>query len=178
MNSWHDEFRMRMNSFASTKVQKYHVPVSIKIRVDGGCFHRSCSPQAYKDIDKALLPSRSNSAIQFEEHESGPELLVYAAITTAGLTLTAALINLVTAIIKARYDGIKKGDRPREPLELIIRGHWRDGEYIEEKILKIPSDTSPNIQQIETLLQKALQKQNAIEGTVENTSPTQDQDAS
>jgi hypothetical protein len=78
---------------------------------------------------------------RIEEHESGPEILVYLAVTTAGLSLAKSIVELVTAIIKARSEGIKRGDRPADPLEVIVRGHSRDGEHTEERIMRIAAGT-------------------------------------
>lgn len=125
-------------------------PVSIKVRVTGGCFHREHSPEAYRFIDEYL--TRANlSDIRYEivEHESGPEILVYVALTTAGLTLAKSVIELITAIIKARSEGIKRGDTPAESLEIIVRGHTKDGEYTEERIMRIPAGTSITPKQLE-----------------------------
>jgi len=116
-------------------------PVSIKVRVAGGCFHREHSSNAYHLIDDYFSTADlSDVHCQFEEHESGPEILVCLAVTAAGLSFGKSVIELVTAIVKARSEGIKRGDRPSEPLELIIRGHTKDGEYFEEKILRIPPE--------------------------------------
>jgi hypothetical protein len=103
--------------------------ISIKIRVNSGCFHREHSPQAYELIDEYFASIKgSDSVSTFEEHESGPELLVYLALGTAGVSLAKSVIDLVTAIIKPRADGVKKGDQPSAPVELVVRRVWRDGE--------------------------------------------------
>ena len=116
-------------------------PVSIKVGVTSGCFHREHSPHAYQLIDDYLADADlSDLQFRFEEHESGPELLVYLAVTAAALGVVKSVVELVTAIIKARSEGIKKGDRPSDPLELIVRGHSKDGEYFEETVLRIPPD--------------------------------------
>ena len=84
------------------------VPVSIKVRVTSGCFHREHSPHAYDIIDRHLASLEGQeSDFAFEEHESGPELLVYLAVAAAGITLAKSTIDLVIAIIKARVDGIR-----------------------------------------------------------------------
>jgi len=135
---WQKEFRKRMADFGSAKPEGSQ-PISIKIRVDSGCFHREHSPEAYKLIDAALSGAGwPGGAFKFEEHESGPEILVFAAVATAGLTLAKSVIELITAIVKARAEGIKKGDHPSAPLEIIVRGYWQDGEYFEKKILRVP----------------------------------------
>ena len=115
-NPWRNEFRRRMSMFdehAHGDDDDDGLAVSMKVRVTSGCFHREHSPQAYRLIDEYLqLHALEDVRWSFQEHESGPELLLYLAVTTAGLSLAAGIINLVTAIIKARADGIKKGDHP------------------------------------------------------------------
>jgi hypothetical protein len=137
--AWEDEFRRRMNSFeTSLTTQENGASISIKIRVLGGCFHREHSPHAYKEIDEYLKTNPPTDFV-FEEHESGPEILVWLSLVTAGVSFSANVINLVTAIIKARTDGIKDGDHPSEPLELILRGFDEDGNLREERILRFNS---------------------------------------
>jgi len=161
-NPWRNEFRRRMNTF-DEHAHDDELAVSIKVRVTSGCFHREHSPQAYRIIDEYLqLQAPEDARWSFQEHESGPELLVYLAVTTAGLSLATSVINLVTAIIKARADGIKKGDHPNAPLEIIVRGHHRDGEFYEEQILRVDSRTPLARDVIENALNqgvKAIEQQ-------------------
>jgi hypothetical protein len=130
-------------------------PVSIKVRVVSGCFHREPSPAAYQVIDDYVKRADlSDVHYRIEEHESGPEILVYLAVTTAGLSLAKSIVELVTAIIKARSEGIKRGDRPADPLEVIIRGHSKEGEYTEERIMRIPAGTIITPKQLEDAFPK------------------------
>jgi hypothetical protein len=134
---WEDEFRRRIKEFEiSLPADEDILPVSIKIRVSSGCFHREHSRHAYRLIDE-YLDAHPSPEISFQEHESGPELLVYLSLAAAGISLSANVVNLVTAIIKARSEGIKKGDRPDYPLELIVRGFDEEGHLREEKVLRI-----------------------------------------
>lgn len=150
--TWEDEFRRRMEGFhPSSSIEGEGIPISIKIRPSGGCFHREHSPIAYQIIDE-YLRSHPISHFDFEEHESGPELLVYLAFATAGMSLTANIINLVTAIIKARTEGIQRGDHRDAPLELIVRGFDKNGALREEKVLTI--ETWENVS--EELIERAL----------------------
>lgn len=129
--------------------------VSIKVRVASGCFHREHSPEAYRLIDDYLADADlSDACYRIEEHESGPEILVYLAVATAGLSLAKSVVELITTIIKARSQGIKRGDGPAEPLEVIVRGHTKDGEYTEEKILRIPAGTTITTKQLEDAFPK------------------------
>jgi hypothetical protein len=150
--TWENEFRHRIRSFeASPSAKGGGLSVSIKIRVMSGCYHREHSPNAYRVIDE-YFRSHPSAEFSFQEHESGPELLVYLSLGAAGISLTASVINLVTAIIKARSEGIKRGDRPSEPLELIVRGFDENGQLKEEKILKFTSQDPVSKKKIEGTL--------------------------
>jgi hypothetical protein len=150
--AWQAEFRRRLSRFGEPKTDDA-VPVSIKIRTKSGCFHREHSPEAFRLIGNYLWQTPTPDVpYQIEEHESGPEILVYLAATTAGLVLAKSIVELVTAIIKARSDGIKKGDSPSAPLELIVRGYSKNGEYFEETILHVPPDRAVTAKLIESVL--------------------------
>jgi hypothetical protein len=67
---WEKTFRDRMGGFETRRPQgKAGLPVSIKLRVRSGCFHREHSPHAYKLIDSRLV--RLSRDVEFVEHESG-----------------------------------------------------------------------------------------------------------
>ena len=97
----------------------------------------------------------TSDILQFEEHESGPELLVYVA---AGVTLATSVINLITTIIKARSEGVKKGDHPSDPIELIIRRVDDGTEFREETVLRFESHDPVSKRAIERSVHAALQK--------------------
>lgn len=155
-DNWKSQFQRRMNRFSAPRSGRGSA-ISIKVRVTGGCFHRQHSPHAYNLIDDYLQGCTSLDA-HFEEHESGPELLVWLAMGTAGITLAKSVIDLVTAIIKARSEGIKKGDSPSAPVELIVRKVITDDKIIEEKVLRFDFKDEVNTEQIEKALIKALEK--------------------
>jgi hypothetical protein len=160
MESWERTFQDRMLRFADQHPSGANsVPVSIKVRVDSGCFDRGCCPHAYKVIDAeaAKLRTREDGVI-FEQHESGPEILVYLAVATAGLTVAKSVIDLVTTIIKARNDGVKMGDRHSQPVELIIRRMTSKGKLREERILRIHSTDEVDAVKIGKLLSAAANK--------------------
>lgn len=154
---WQKTFRDRMRNFeARSAAHPGDVAVSIKIRVVSGCFHREHSPHAYELIDAHLSKSSPGSELAFEEHESGPELLVYLAVATAGLTLAKSVIDLVTAIIKARSDGVKKGDSSSDPVELIVRRVDRGDEFSEEIVFRIGHKESVDVKAVKKQLEAAL----------------------
>jgi hypothetical protein len=135
--NWENTFRQRMRMFQPSSVPKHGLAISIKIRPIGGCFHREHSPNAYKLIDEyldSILKRMGNFG--FEEHESGPEILVYLTMSAAVISLASSIINLVTTIINARQKGIQLGNGRRDPLELIVRGFDKEGKLQEEKVLR------------------------------------------
>jgi hypothetical protein len=158
---WESEFRARMKSF---KLQRSpcegEVPISIKVRITSGCFHREHSPHAYQIIDKhlaSIIPSQ-RSELAFVEHESGPELLVYLALATAGVTLAKSVIDLIVAIIKARAEGIKRGDHPNDAIELIVRRIGEGDKFAEETVLRIDHNDRINRTAIEAGIQDAFER--------------------
>lgn len=155
--NWEKTFRTRMNSFkAGRHVGTDGVALSIKLRVASGCFHREHSPRAYSLIDSQL--NRMSPDVEFVEHENGPELLVYLAVATAGITLAKSIIDLITAIIKARSDGIKKSDHPNDPVELIIRRADDGREFREVVVLRVGHNDPVDTKAIEKAVDAALGK--------------------
>jgi len=158
--AWKSMFRNRMIDFESQKAPRPdQTAVSIKVRVSLGCFHREHSPHAYEILDRHLLAIHpEDQMFSFREHESGPEILVYLAVTTAGITLAKSVIDLITTIIKARSEGIKKGDHPSAPIELIVRRVYKDGEVHEETVLRVAHNDVVDPTTIQKKLEACLAK--------------------
>jgi len=157
-DAWQESFRQRMRAFETHRSPSPgELSASIKVRITSGCFHREHSPHAYTLIDKRLkAAATTDDGIVLEEHESGPELLVWFAVTTAGLTLAKSVIDLVVTIIKARSEGIERGDRPSDPIELIVRRTAAGQEYREETILRIGHKDPVDVTAIEAKIREAL----------------------
>ncbi len=157
---WENEFRHRLDSFGTgIKKKGEGLTLSIKTRVTGGCFHRQHSPNAYKIIDEYFRTHQfKEDKIEFVEHESGPEVLVYITFGTAVLMLSKSVIDLVVAIIKSRQEGVKRGDGPNAPIELIVRGFDEKGEVKEEKVLKFESWDAVSRSVVEGALQTSVKK--------------------
>ncbi len=157
---WQNTFRERMRRFeAGRSPQPNELSVSIKVRVTSGCFHREHSPHAYTLIDRQLarLSARANE-FAFEEHESGPEILAYLAVATAGATLAKSVIDLITSIIKARSAGVRRGDRPSDPIELVVRRIAHGSEFREEVVLRVGHNETVGATTIKERLDEALRK--------------------
>lgn len=149
-----------MGSFTAMRSPRSgETAVSLKVRVTSGCFHREHSPGAYALID-AQLSSTGSDRVPFEfvEHESGPELLVFLALGTAGLGLAKSVIDLVVAIIEARREGVRRGDRPSDPVELIVRRVDYSDTFREERILRIAYDDPVDAAEIERLLRSGIER--------------------
>ncbi len=163
---WAIDFRARMLAFESQRPpRKGEVSASLKVRVTSGCFHREHSPHAYELIDRhlAFLPPSQRSEFDLIEHESGPELLAYLALATAGVTLAKSVIDFVIAIIKARAEGVKHGDRPDYPVEVIVRRVYDGDKFVEETVLRIGHDDPVNGADIEAHVNAALKKATATD---------------
>jgi len=133
--------------------------VSIKIRVTSGCFHREHSPEAYRLIDDRLRAiSEPDQTFDVLEHESGPEILVYAALTTAGVTLVKSVIDLIITILKSRSEGIKKGDRPVDPLELVVRKSADGARVDEELVLRLGHSETVRVEHVTEHLIRAVRE--------------------
>lgn len=158
--AWGAEFRARMQSFElKRRPRKGEVSASLKVRVVSGCFHREHSPQAYMIFDKHVATaSLRTSDFALVEHESGPELLLYLAIATTGVTLAKSVIDLIVAIIKARAEGVRKGDRPSDPVEVIVRRIGNGDRFVEEKVLRIGHTASVSGAEIEARVNQALKR--------------------
>jgi hypothetical protein len=157
---WENEFQHRMrrfNAFSSNGNQGQ--PMSIKVRITSGCYHREHSPHAYKLIDDFLRSSLPpTEPFSFEEHESGPEILVYLAVAAGVISLSNSLVDLITNIIKARSEGIRQGDSPCDPIELIVRRFDESGNLEEEKVLRFNASDAVDKEDIERGLKEAAQK--------------------
>jgi hypothetical protein len=156
--SWNDAFKKRMHDFENGNMHEGEISISIKIKAEEGCFHRSCCPNAFKIIDPAIFMNRNNE-YEYVEHESGPELLVYLGLAAAGLSLTKSIIDLVTLIIKARFEGQKRGDNHKNgPVSLIVRRVEKPNEIIEERIMTFNANDKIDNEIIKKLLQDGCSK--------------------
>jgi hypothetical protein len=158
-DSWPMEFTRRLQGLERPLGSDVPgVPVSLKVRPVGGCFHREDSPRAYQLIDAAVNETGLEESAQWHEHESGPEILVWVPLVTAGVAFSAAVINLVVSILRARSEGVRAGDTPREPVELIIRTSRPAEGIVEEKVLRLDPRDPVHADAIRVALNQAVVK--------------------
>jgi len=154
--AWESEFTERMRAFDAVQPRD-GMSLSLKVRVTSGCFHREHSPRGYALINQHLVSvPRDTWQFEFVEHESGPELLVSFALATAGLGLAKSVIDLVVAIIQARSDGVRDGDHPSDPTELLVRRIDDGDTFREEIVLRIDRRDVVERAEIEALLEAAV----------------------
>lgn len=154
---WEREFRQRTGDFVIARPpSEQEVPVSIKIGAD--CFHAEHSPEAYRIIDEYLTGLDRPYEFSFVPHENGPELLVNVALGTAGLILAKSVIDLVTTIINARVQGIRRGDDRTAPLRLKLRRTRVDGSVKKETVLEIDSRLGASREEIDSALSRAIER--------------------
>lgn len=140
------------------------IHISIKIRsVPHECFCRSHSPITNKLIDDIIM-QQQNYDITYHEHETGPEIIAWLALGTAGLTVTKSLIDLVTAIINACKHGSKNGDTKKDKLILIIRDERKIENATEEFALEIYENDIITPKIIQKAIEKAINKKYGING--------------
>src|SRR5689334_20409554 len=92
---WLAGFRGRMRQFEAQN-DGQGLALSIKVRVDPGCYCRSCCPAAHRQLDAYLAKHLDRRWQEYVEHESGPEFLIYLGAVTVGLGFTKAIIELIT----------------------------------------------------------------------------------
>lgn len=123
--NWRKQIDDRISMFDKNNTGQ---AISVKIKVLNGCFHREHSPHAYQIIDQYLM-NLNKKEFDFIEHESGPEIIAFVNSVTA-------IINFISAVIKAKVEGMRKGDRHDNPVEVILRRTESENEFIEEVIIK------------------------------------------
>ena len=129
------------------------VPFSLKFK-SNTCFCKEhCAIDFYDcidlEIDKIDL---SHDRVTFLEHETGPEILVYLAVTASSITLSASILNLITAFINR----IKRNHKGAS-FEFIVRT-FKKGKINEEKIIKIDKNTAFKKTELKNILEKTLNK--------------------
>lgn len=151
--NWNEELDQRINNYSHNhKIREGEEAISIKIRAEEGCFHKSCCPYALKMIYQKMN-EMDQEEFEYIEHESGPEIIAYISLTASGLLLVKSIIELITTIIKARFDGQKHGDGHKgSPVTLIIRKTKKGKVVIEEKIMTFSESDEVSNDIINTLI--------------------------
>jgi hypothetical protein len=168
-----------MSTFATTLESRFShlnardggIPLSIKLRSNHECFDcRGCNPALTAELDR-LIVDGDRDGVRIERHETGPEWIIYATAATAGVLLVKSVVELVTAILKARSEGKTKGDKSRNEVDLIVRGLDGGGEVFEQRVLRIRTDDRVDKKVIERLLSEAVRDRLPSKDNGKNVSP-------
>jgi len=156
---WRRTLRSRMNGFESMlPPPPGKMAVSVKVREVGFHLDTRDMDQVYDTVSRFLEHASGDPDLEVIRHESGPEILVYCAVATAGITLAKSVIDLITAILKVRSSSVRKGHRPLQPVELIVRRTVESRGVSDETVLKLGRCEKVDRKTIERELKKALSK--------------------
>ncbi len=131
--------------------------VTIKFRNEWEYLQRSYAPSTFAEIDVCVAKHRSDF-VEYSEHESGPELLVWAALGTAGLTLAREVVELIREILAARNEGVKKGEPAGGWIRITVSRDKREGNEPEVTYLEIKTGDLPSRDEIDTALHARLRE--------------------
>lgn len=148
-------------------MERERYPITIKIRVEKGCFCPSHSPVANGLIDEAVQKYNPHE-FEYHHHESGPEIIAWLALGTAGLTVTKSLIDLITAIINACKKGKEKNDNLHGKLLLIVRDTHRTESSAEEFVMEVYDKDIVTSEHIQKALESGISKKSKKSGGQKN----------
>ena len=120
------------------------VVVSVKIRA--------------RILDKVSALHKRRGQVTLVQEESGPELVVYLAEGASGARLSPSVVDLIVTMIRARAEGIKRGDVRGAPIELVLRASDKRGKVLEEKIIRLDSKDPAGRRMIQESVDQALTK--------------------
>jgi hypothetical protein len=145
----------------------YEKYISIKLYPPSGCCCSDCWPETWQTVNQSIYPcgpithegdaliEKDGNIFVLEQHESGPEILVYLALATASATLAKSVIDLITTIIK----GLSTEHRKQPPRIKIVKRRLIKGNIEEEKLIEIDIPVSNKIEkQLEEKIKQALNK--------------------
>lgn len=134
--------------------KEYEKYISIKLSPPSGCCCSDCWPIAWQRINSAIAPCGpikhegdvlievNGDRFVLEQHESGPEIIIYLALATATATLVKAIIDLITTVIKIlSSEDRKQPSRIKISKRIIIKGKVQ-----EEKLIEIDIPMSKDMQ--------------------------------
>jgi hypothetical protein len=145
----------------------YEKYISIKLSPPSGCCCSNCWPETWKIVNQFIYPcgpikhegdaviKKDGNIFVLEQHESGPEILVFLALATASATLAKSVIDLITTIIK----GLSSEHRKQPQRIKIVKRRLIKGNIEEEKLIEIDIPVSKNIEkQLEEKIKQALNR--------------------
>ncbi len=99
----------------------YENYLSFKIKGESGCYCSGCCSRAWDIINEYIYPcgpighegdaliNTNGMNYVLEQHESGPEIVIYLGLATASISFITAVIGLATVLVQALQDKSKNG---------------------------------------------------------------------
>ena len=160
MEGWQEDIKRRLEQFRHEDGNGF--AVSIKVRVSYGAFGYGHSPQLDRMIDRDI---EHPTHWLYVHHESGPEWLLYLALTAAGLgvaekslALIKSTIDLVAIAVKNHGKERRKWKQEPEPLTIVVRGFDAEGAFFEKPVIEIDSEAPPSDKTIKHSLADVIQQ--------------------
>ena len=98
MEYWQEEIRRRLERFCDEDGGQ-GLAVSVKVRVASNCFCYGHSPHFERMMDRHR-DREGPMHWEYVEHESGPEWLLYLALTAAGLGIAEKCLGVIKTVIE------------------------------------------------------------------------------
>jgi hypothetical protein len=163
MEYWQEEIRRRLERFHHED-DGLGMAVSVKVRVASNCFCYGHHRHFEREMDRHR-GMESRSRWEYVEHESGPEWLLYLALTAAGLgvaekslALIKSVVDLVALSVKSHAEERKTRNQRPEPLSIVVRGFDLRKVFFEKPVIEIDWDKPPAEQEITDSLSKVIQQ--------------------
>jgi hypothetical protein len=145
----------------------YEKYIVIKLSPPSGCCCSGCWPKTWEIVNQTIYPcgpikhegdaliKRDENIFVLEQHERGPEIIVFLALVTASATFAKSIIDLIATIIK----GLSSEQRKQPPRIKIVKRSLIKGKFEEENLIEIDIPASKNIEkQLEEKIKQALNK--------------------
>ena len=148
--------------------EEYEKYISIKLSpLHIGCCCSGCLHETWRIINEFIAPcgpvqhegdaliEKGRNKFVLEQHESGPEIIVFLALATASLTLAKFIVDLISVIIKGLSNEHKKRpSRINISKKQLIKGKVQEENLIESDI-PISKDTQ---KQLEEKIKQSIRK--------------------
>ena len=156
MEYWQREIKQRLERF-NYGSHEPGLALSVKVRVKSNCFCYGHYGRFHHMMDRGRDWERGPSHWEYEEHESGPEWLIYLALTAAGLNIVKPVLELVVLAVKSHREERRKREQTPEPLVIVVRGFDPEGVFFERTVMEIEEDV-PNDNAIKDPLAAVIQQ--------------------
>ena len=163
MEYWQQEISRRLERLNHGRSGQ-GLAVSVKVRVKSNCFCYGHSGHFHRMMDRHW-EREGPSRWEYEEHESGPEWLLYLALTAAGLGvaekslgIVKSVIDLVILAVKTHREERRKRDERPEPLSIVVRGFGPEGAFFEKPVIEIDCEDPPGDKAIKESLTAVIQQ--------------------